>query len=104
MPRPNPPPPRLRPTLSPFSLGERETRDLAKVLGLTNLSPLVADAIAHVIACYKATEAGSPDATVGNILAEPDYHALIASAGVCRSSGPVLPTRGSLHDLLKTAR
>jgi hypothetical protein len=43
---------------------------ISRVLGLKNLSPLLAGAIAEAIACYKTTEAGSPDTTVGNTLAE----------------------------------
>jgi hypothetical protein len=70
MPRPNPPPPLPIPTVLPFSLDDHQQRDLAKVLGLKSLSPLVSGAIAEAIGCYKATEAGAPDTTVGNILAE----------------------------------
>jgi hypothetical protein len=70
MPRPNPPPPFAKPTVLPFSLDDHQQRDLAKVLGLKKLSPLVSGAIADAIACHKATEAGAPDATVGNTLAE----------------------------------
>jgi len=70
MPRPSPPPPLLPPTLSPFTLGDREKRDLAKTLGLRELPALTADAIAHAIACYKATASGSHDTTIGNTLAE----------------------------------
>jgi hypothetical protein len=63
--------PRLQiPTVSPFSLDDRQQRDLAKFLGLTTLSRPVADAVAAAIACYKATAAGSSDTTVGNTLAE----------------------------------
>jgi hypothetical protein len=70
MPRPNPPPPTAPPTLSPFKLGDREKRDLAKTLGLGELSPLIVDGLAHAIACYNATAGGSRDTTVGNTLAE----------------------------------
>jgi hypothetical protein len=69
MPRPNPPPPLPIPTVLPFSLDDHQRRDLAKVLGLRKLSPLVSDAIAAAIANYRATEAGSPDTTIGNTLA-----------------------------------
>lgn len=69
MPRPNPPPPARIPTVVPFSLDVHQQRDLAKPLGLKRLSPLVSDAIAAAIANYKATEAGSRDTTIGNILA-----------------------------------
>jgi hypothetical protein len=70
MPRPNPPPPAAKPTVVPFRLDDHQQRDLAKVLGLKKLSPLVSRAIAEAIACVKATEAGAPDTTVGNTLAE----------------------------------
>src|SRR6266404_6772519 len=70
MPRPNPPPPLAKPTVLPFSLDDRQQCDLAKVLGLKRLSPLVSGAIADAIACHKATETGAPDTTVGNTLAE----------------------------------
>jgi hypothetical protein len=53
----------------PFILDDHQQRDLAKVLGLGRLPPLVSGAIAAAIANYKATEAGSPDTTVGNTLA-----------------------------------
>lgn len=69
MPRPNPPPPLPIPTVLPFGLDDHQRRDLAKVLGLKRLSPLVSGAIAAAIANYKATEAGSPDTTIGNTLA-----------------------------------
>jgi hypothetical protein len=69
MPRPNPPPPVPIPTVLPFSLDDYQQRDLARVLGSERLPPLVCDAITAVIANYKATEAGSPDTTVGNTLA-----------------------------------
>jgi hypothetical protein len=69
MPRPNPPPPLPLPTVLPFSLDDDQQRDLAKILGLEKLSPLVSGAIAAAIANYKATEAGSPDTTIGNTLA-----------------------------------
>jgi len=69
MPRPNPPPPVQARVVTPFSLGSAERRALARALGLSELSPMIADAVAHVIASYKATEAGSPDTTVGNTLA-----------------------------------
>ncbi len=70
MPRSNPPPLLPIPTVLPFSLDDRQRRDLAKVLGLKRLSPLISGAIGEAIACYKATEAGAPDTTVGNTLAE----------------------------------
>src|ERR1700687_1109417 len=70
MPRPNPPPPSKIPTAVPFSLDDRQQRDLAKLLGQTLLSPPVVDAVAAAIACYKATAAGSSDTTVVNTLAE----------------------------------
>ncbi len=70
MPRPNPPPPCPLPAVSPFALDDHAKRDLAKALGLASLSPLISDAIAHAIACYKATAGGAADTTVGNTLAE----------------------------------
>src|SRR5208282_2243177 len=69
MPRPSPPPPLRIPTVLPFSLDDHQQRDLAKVLGLRRLSPLISDAIGTAIANHKATEAGSPDTTIGNTLA-----------------------------------
>jgi hypothetical protein len=69
MSRPNPPPPLPIPTVLPFNLDDHQERDLAKVLGLRKLSPLVSGAIAVAIANYKATEAGSRDTTIKNILA-----------------------------------
>jgi hypothetical protein len=53
----------------PFIIDDQQQRDLAKVLGLKQLPPLVAEAIAAAIANYKATEGGSPDTTIGNTLA-----------------------------------
>jgi hypothetical protein len=53
----------------PFTLDDQQERDLAKVLGLIALSPAISGAIAAAIANYKATEAGSPDTTIGNTLA-----------------------------------
>jgi hypothetical protein len=72
MPRPYPPAPSPPLAVSPFPLGEREKRDLAGVLGLENLPQLVADGIAHAIACYKATQTGSPDTTIANTIAALD--------------------------------
>ena len=69
MPRPNPPPALMPPIVLPFNLDDQHKRDLAKVLRLRELSPTVSDAIAAAIANYKATEAGSPDTTIGNTLA-----------------------------------
>jgi hypothetical protein len=69
MPRPNPPPPAAKPTVLRFLLDDHQQRDLAKVLGLKKLSPLVSGAITDAIACLKASEAGTPDTTVGNTLA-----------------------------------
>ena len=68
MPRPNPPPPVAIPAVLPFNLDDYQRRDLAKVLGLKTLPPLVSEAIAAAIANYKATEGGSLDTTVGNTL------------------------------------
>jgi hypothetical protein len=69
MPRPNPPPALPPPIVLPFTLDDQHERDLAKVLGLRVLSPAISSAIAAAIANYKATEAGSPDTTIGNTLA-----------------------------------
>jgi hypothetical protein len=52
-----------------FALDDQQKRALAKVLRLRALSPTISSAIAEAIANYKATEAGSPDTTVGNTLA-----------------------------------
>jgi hypothetical protein len=49
MPRPNPPSPLLIPTVLPFSLDDHQQRDLAKVLRLKSISPLVSGAIAEAI-------------------------------------------------------
>jgi hypothetical protein len=70
MPRPYPPPLLSAPTAAPFNIGNSEKRDLAKVLGLDSLPPEVSDMVAHAIASYKATGAGSPDTTVKNTLAQ----------------------------------
>jgi hypothetical protein len=70
MPRPNPPPPAAKPRVLPFRLDDHQQRDLAKVLAVKKLSPLVSGSIADAIECLKATGAGSPDTTVGNTLAE----------------------------------
>ena len=70
MPRPNPPPPIVIPAVLPFNLKDDQRRDLAKVLGLKTLPPLVSEAIAAAIANYRATEAGSLDTTVGNTRAD----------------------------------
>jgi len=70
MPKPNPPPPAMKPTVLPFNLDDQQQRDLANALGLTTLPALVACAIGDAIACYKGTERGSPDTTVGNTVAE----------------------------------
>jgi hypothetical protein len=59
----------MKPTVLPINLDDQQQRDLAKALGLTTLPALVAGAIGDAIACYKATEGGSPDTTVGNTLA-----------------------------------
>jgi hypothetical protein len=58
--------------VSPFALGDDGKRDLAKVLGLTAIPSQVSDAITEAITCYKATEAGSPETTIGNTLAALD--------------------------------
>ena len=72
MPRPYPPPPLTPPAVFPFNIAENEKRDLAKTLGLKNLPSEIADCIAHAIACYKATQAGSSDTTIGNTIAALD--------------------------------
>jgi hypothetical protein len=69
MPRPYPPPPVTDPPVRPFSLGDAEERDLARVLGLERLSPEVSCMIAGAIAAYIATETGAADTTIANTLA-----------------------------------
>jgi hypothetical protein len=70
MPRPYPPVPISPPPVAePFPIGDREKADLARVLKLERLPPELCDAISHVIGCYRATEAGSEDTTVANVLA-----------------------------------
>ncbi len=79
MPRPYPPPPNSTPILQPFAISKQHQRDLAHTLRLRAMPPEVTGAIAHVIACYRATATGSRDTTVGN-------------------------TREALHDLFKKGR
>jgi hypothetical protein len=55
--------------VNPFHLGDSEKRGLARALGLISLPPEASNMIAEAIACYKATQAGSSDTTVGNTLA-----------------------------------
>jgi hypothetical protein len=69
MPRPYPPPPVTRPAVPPFNLEDQGKRELAGVLNLNSLPPDVSDGIAWAIACYKATEAGLAETTIGNTLA-----------------------------------
>jgi hypothetical protein len=69
MPRPYPPAPTSPPPVAePFPIGNREKADLASVLGLECLPAELCDAISEAIGCYRATEAGSADTTVGNVL------------------------------------
>ena len=69
MPRPNPPASLFPPNIPPFVLGDREARDIARVLGLDRLSPEIAGSIAEAIAIYKVTETGAVETTVGNTVA-----------------------------------
>ncbi len=110
MPRPLPPPPATPPTVAPFNLGDEEKRDLAKSLGLKSLSAQATDMIAAAIPNYKATEAGSPDTTIGNTLAELDelkkkgaaYQRAVARLADDRS-GVDYTTHGILQPLAKAA-
>ncbi len=70
MPRPYPPAPISPPPVAKsFSIGDREKADLAHVLRLERLPSELCDAISQAIGCYRATEAGSEDTTVANVLA-----------------------------------
>jgi len=69
MPRSYSPPLVGAPTLRPFTLHDPDKQRLAHFLGLNDLPSDVAEAIAHAIACYKATREGSKDTTVANTLA-----------------------------------
>jgi hypothetical protein len=71
MPRPYPPPAVHARTAQPFTIGEAEKRDVARILGLERLPPNVEHAITDAIAAFKATAAGSADTTVANTLAAP---------------------------------
>lgn len=66
MARPYPPPPLLAPTVEPFELDSTGQRLIARKLDLERLSPEITGALAHAIACYRATEAGSPETTTAN--------------------------------------
>lgn len=69
MPRPYPPAPISPPhAAEPFPIGDREKADLARVLGLHLLPAELCDCIGQAIGCYRATEAGSADTTIANIL------------------------------------
>jgi hypothetical protein len=70
MARPYPPAPISPPPAAElFLIGDREKADLAHVLGLERLPAELCSAISHAIGCYRATEAGSKDTTVKNVLA-----------------------------------
>jgi hypothetical protein len=69
MPRPYPPPAVHARTARPFTVGEAEKGDIARILGLERLPPNVEHGIADAIAAYNATAAGSADTTVANTLA-----------------------------------
>jgi hypothetical protein len=69
MPRPYPPPPLPMPTVEPFELNSMDQRRIARTVGAATLSSDAAAVIAHAIACFKATQRGSPDTTRGNTLA-----------------------------------
>jgi hypothetical protein len=53
----------------PFLIGDQEKADLARILKLERLSPELCDAVSHAIGCYQATEAGSGDTTIANVVA-----------------------------------
>jgi hypothetical protein len=70
MPRPYPPAPISPPPVAePFPIGDREKADLARALKLGRLPPELCDVISQAIGCHRATEAGSGDTTVANVLA-----------------------------------
>jgi hypothetical protein len=68
MPRPYPPPPLVAPKLLPFNLENWQKRELARLLGLPSLPRNISEGIAAAIAAYKATETGSADTTIKNVL------------------------------------
>ena len=60
------------PTIEPFKLESFQRADISRTLGYDLLSPELADAIEHAIACFLATKDGNPDTTVANTIAALD--------------------------------
>jgi hypothetical protein len=69
MPRPYPPPSLSTPTVEPFVLESRDQARIAQTLGLDTLPSEIAAHVAHLIACFKATQDGSRDTSIANTLA-----------------------------------
>ena len=69
MTRPYPPPLIGIPDVRPFDFERTDQLRVARTLGLADLEGDLADAIAHAIACFRATNGGSRDTTVGATLA-----------------------------------
>jgi hypothetical protein len=69
MTRPYPPPLLDVPDVKDFNFDASDRRRVARNLGLADLTPDLADAIAHAIACYLATSNGNRDTTVGTTIA-----------------------------------
>jgi hypothetical protein len=69
MTRPYPPPLLGAPNVEPFDFDASDQRRVARTLGFTELSSDLAGAIAHAVACLKATRNGSRDTTTGTTLA-----------------------------------
>jgi hypothetical protein len=57
------------PNVEPYNFDASDQRRVARTLGFTELSSYLAGAIAHAIACFKATHGGSRDTTTGTTLA-----------------------------------
>ena len=117
MPRPYPPPPvpsltgdrgqvELDDRAPTFNIDDSGKRDLARVLGLPNLPQNASDAVAEAIACYKATENGSRDTTVGNTLAalhELEKKGAAYRRAVKRLANVRIPTKPAMHSNTKPA-
>ena len=69
MTRPYPPPSVPVPVAQSLKIDSTGEQCVARTLGLTSLSPEITSAIAHAVACYKATMGGSPGTTNGGVLA-----------------------------------
>lgn len=69
MPRSYPPTLLRVPEVKRFDISASDRQRLARALGLAELQPDLASAIAHAIACFLATQDGSRDTTVGTTLA-----------------------------------